>query len=149
MVYPDIDMTIQSPTTVYQDLFNIIPEVHSKLSDRNIKIADFSKDDLEAAICYIGIEFDYKEILWHISATITRPGLIKTNPADLNKWLDDMTKDERLTILKLKKELLNLERYGSSQSKPPYTFRSVHLYEGVLVGKAKSIAGLEQYFTLN
>lgn len=146
MVYPDIDLTIQSSTTVYQDLVNIIPEVHQKLDERNIKIADFSKDESESAVCYIGIEFDYNQTLWHISATITKPGPIISNPADLPLWFKNMSQEQRITILKLKKELLGLKRYGSSHSKPPYTFRSVHLYEGVLVGKAKSVKELEQYF---
>jgi hypothetical protein len=149
MTYPDIDLCIQSDTTTYQDLIKLIPKVHALLNERNLKVADFSKDEAESAICYFGVEFDYNNYLWHISATITKPGPIGDLPdlPQLSQWLAKMTENERITILKLKNELLAAQRYGSSHAKPPYTYHSAQLYEGVLAGKAKTVEALDRYFT--
>lgn len=127
----------------------IIPKIQSELKTSAIKIADFSRDTTKQAVCYIGFEFEYCNHFWHIDATITKPGSIGTNPPELKAWLENMSEIERITILKLKKELIDSQRYAGSRSKPPYTFRSIHLYEGILVGKAKTIKDLENYFCKN
>jgi len=149
MVYPDIDFALQSETTAYQDLIDIIPKLQSRLHPSSIKITDFANNPAESAIGHLGLTFAYNGRDWQISATVTKPGPIVTNPPELKTWLDNMSQEQRLIILRLKKELLNDGRYGSARSRPPYTFRSVHLYEGVLVGGAKTVADLEKYFVKN
>lgn len=147
MVHPDLDFILHSASTTYNDIVEVVPTVQAELKPNAIKIADFAKDPNEAAIGYIGVDFVYGQLVWHVSAVLARPGPIITNPPELKAWLKSMTEDERITILKLKKQLIDSQRYGSSHSKPPYTFRSVHLYEAVLVGKAATIKDLEKYFT--
>ena len=64
----------------------------------------------------------------------------------MKSWIESMSSDDRLTILKLKKQLIDTRRYMGARSQPPYTFRSAHLYEGVLKGGARTVSALEEYF---
>lgn len=79
-------------------------------------------------------------------ATVTKVCPIATDPPEMSGWLDAMTEDERGVILDLKRQLIDARRYVGARSQPPYTFRSAHLHEGVLVGGAHSIVELERYF---
>lgn len=146
MVYPDIDFSVQCAEPRVQDAIDLTSRVFSELGATMVKVADFGSDDREAASYYIGFDVPYGGETWHIDATVTTPAPIVTNPPELAAWLDTMTDEQRNVILTLKRELIDAHRYVGSRSQPPYTFRSVHLYEGVLQGGASSIAELEQYF---
>lgn len=146
MVYPDIDFTVQNAAPDFQDALRLIPRIYDELSPTALKVADFGSDANEPASYYIGFDFKFKDKSWHIDATVTQPGPITTNPPELQDWLDAMTDKQRKTILRLKKELIDTKRYVGSKSQPPYTFRSSHLYEGVVRGSAKTVGQLEAYF---
>lgn len=146
MVYPDIDFSVHNSSPNFQDAVNLIPIILEKLHARELKIANFSDVTNESADYYIGFVFPYGGELWHVDATVTRPGPIITNPPELADWIQNMTTEQRRVILELKSELKAAGRYVGSRSRPPYTFRSVHLYEGVLRGGATNIGELETYF---
>jgi len=149
MVYPDIDFAIHTKEPNFQAAVKLVAEVVKDLKASAVKIADFAADDAETASYYLGFDFMHDGRKWHIDATVSEPGPITTNPPELADWLKAMTEDERLTLLKLKKELIDAQRYVGARSKPPYTFRSTHLYEAVLKGKARTISEAEQYFRQN
>jgi len=146
MVYPDIDFTVQTDTPQLQDALDLIPLLFKSLTVTGVKVADFSVTDPEGPSYYIGVELLFQNKTWHIDATITHPGIIETNPPELAGWIKNMSEDERLTVLELKKELINTKRYVGARSQPPYTFRSSHLYEAVLKGGARTVAEIERYF---
>lgn len=146
MVYPDIDFTVQNDNLNINDAITLTESLFKELKITALKIADFSKDENEDAGYYIGFELPFNSKTWHIDATVTKEGPIGTNPPELTEWLNSMSQENRLTILKLKKELIDTKRYVGARSQPPYTFRSAHLYEAVLKGNAKHISDLENYF---
>jgi hypothetical protein len=147
MVYPDIDFAVQNNQLDFDSAVQLVPDIISDLKATAVKIADFRTESDPKAGYYIGFELPYRNRTWHIDATVGGEGVITTNPPELAEWIAEMTEDERETILELKKELIDSKRYVGARSQPPYTFRSSHLYEGVLLGKAKSITALEEYFT--
>lgn len=146
MVYPDIDFSVQNDNLNINDAISLTESLFKELKITALKIADFSKSKDENAGYYIGFELPFNSITWHIDATVTKRGPISTNPPQLAEWLDSMNEEDKLTILKLKKQLIDSRRYVGARSQPPYTFRSSHLYEAVLQGRAKSISNLENYF---
>lgn len=146
MVYPDIDFTIQNDKPDVNNAINLIPQIYKGLNATKVGVADFRLDKNEGASYYLGIDFPYEGLTWHIDATVGKPGPIQTSPVELAKWLEDMSIDQRVSILKLKKQLIDEHRYVGSRSQPPYTFRSVHLYEGVLRGGANTVSELETYY---
>lgn len=146
MVYHDIDFAVHAESPNVQDGINLTQEIFDTLAATALKIADFGTDDSKRTSYYVGIEMPYGGEAWKIDATVTAPGPIATSPPEMESWLNAMTKEQRLTILTLKKELIDAGRYIGSKSVPPYTFRSRHLYEAVLKGDAKDISGLERYF---
>lgn len=146
MVYPDIDFSVQNDNLNINDAIALTESLFKELKITALKIADFSQDENENASYYIGFELPFKDKSWHIDATVTKKGPIGTDPPELADWLDNMSFEDRLTILKLKKELIDAKRYVGARSYPPYTFRSAHLYEAILKGSAKSIFDLENYF---
>lgn len=147
MVYPDIDFAIQSDRIDFDSAVQLIPDIVADFKATAVKIANFRTELDPNAGYYIGFELPYRNRSWHIDATVGTEGPITTNPAELAEWIAEMTEEERETILELKKQLIDTKRYVGAKSQPPYTFRSSHLYEGVLSGKAKSITELEEYFT--
>lgn len=146
MVYPDIDFAVLAEERDFQKAVDLVPEIISTLGASSVKIANFATDGGESASYFVGFEFAHQGRSWQIAATVSAPGPIITNPPELADWLRAITSEERVAILTLKKELVEAQRYGSAKSKPPYTFRSVHLYEAVLVGKARSVSDIEAYF---
>lgn len=140
MVYPDIDFSIQTEQPDIQAAIELVPAIFNELATTALKVANLEKD-----VYYIGFDFPFNDKTWHIDATITKPGPIVTNPPELAEWLKAMTDAQRQTILTLKQALIDSRRYVGSKSQPPYTFRSSHLYEGVIVGGAKSIEDLENF----
>lgn len=146
MVYPDIDFSVQNDNLNINDAIALTKSLFKELKITSLKIADFNQDKIEHAGYYVGLELPFKDKAWRIDVTVTRKGPISTNPPELADWLDNMNHEDRLTILKLKKELIDAKRYVGARSQPPYTFRSAHLYEAILKGGAKSISDLETYF---
>lgn len=146
MVYPDVDFTIQNDSSNFDDAVKLVPELVSELHIISVKLADFKTPQDPYAGYYIGFEVPFNGKNWHIDATIGHSGEIVTNPVELAGWIANMSETERKTILELKKELIIAKRYVGARSQPPYTFRSIHLYEGVLKGHATTITELEQYF---
>ena len=102
---------------------------------------------MESASYFIGFEIPYAGRSWKISATVGQPGSITTNPPELSEWMENMTEPQREAILKLKKELIDTKRYAGAKAQPPYTFRSVHLYEAVFKAGATTVQDLEAYFS--
>lgn len=146
MVYPDIDFSVQNDNFNIDDAIALTPLLFDELKVSALKIANFAENKSEEAGYYIGFELPFANRTWKIDATITKIGPIVTNPPELAEWIENMSNENRVTILELKKELIETKRYVGAQSQPPYTFRSAHLYEAVLHGKAKSISDLENYF---
>ncbi len=146
MAYPDIDFSIQNDMFNINDAITLTPRLFGELKISALKIADFSKNENESAGYYIGFELPFNNRTWHIDATVGKVGPVSTNPPELATWIDDMTDDSRVSILELKKQLIDTKRYVGARSQPPYTFRSVHLYEAVLKGGARTIEDLETYF---
>ncbi len=146
MVYPDIDFSVQNDSYNVQDALSLTNALFETLEITSLKIADFSRDDSEGAGYYIGFELPFKGKTWHIDATISKVGPIITSPPEMQNWIDAMTNDERVTVLNLKKQLIDTKRYAGAHSQPPYTFRSSHVYEGVQKGGAHTIIELENYF---
>lgn len=147
MVYPDIDFAIHAEQRNFDDAVKLVPDIIAELSATALKIAHFKDEEGNTDGYYIGFEVPFNGQNWHIDATVGVPGPIITNPPELSGWLEAMSEDERRAILELKKELIEARRYMGSRSLPPHTFRSVHLYEAVLRGGARTIADLENYFT--
>lgn len=147
MVYPDIDFAIQTKNPDVQDAIDLVPLVFTQLAATSCKVADFSTNPKESAGYFIGFEFPYAGQTWQISATVGKPGPIITDPPQLNSWIKNMSEQQREIILKLKKELIDANRYSGAKSQPPHTFRSVHLYEAVLKGGAKTVTEIEEYFS--
>jgi len=147
MVYPDIDFAIQNDELDFDDAVQLIPDIISDLKAIAVKVADFRTESDPHAGYYIGFEVPHGNRMWHIDATVGPVGEITTNPPELAEWIAEMSEGERVTILALKKQLIDAKRYVGARSQPPHTFRSSHLYEGVLKGGAKSITELEEYFT--
>ena len=148
MVYPDIDFAIQTDKPIFQDAIKLTQVFFTQLNVTALKLADFSGDKNESASYYVGIEFPFDGKVWHIDVTIGKQSPIITNPPELAIWLKNMTMDQRVILLKLKKELYDAKRYIGSKSQPPYTFRSSHLYEAVLNGGANTVQEAEEYFKL-
>ncbi len=146
MVYHDIDFSVQNDNYNILDAISLTSSIFERLAATAFKIADFSQDKDENAGYYIGFEIPYEGKTWHIDATISKVGPIVTNPPEMKSWIESMSSDDRLTILKLKKQLIDTRRYMGARSQPPYTFRSAHLYEGVLKGGARTVSALEEYF---
>ncbi len=145
MVYPDIDMSVQTKNPDLQKAIQLVPKLFRQLHAKKVEVVDFINSPGNVSF-YVGIDFPYEKELWRIDATITQPGPIRSNPPEIDDWIRNMTQKDRITILKLKNELIEMGRYMGARSQPPFTFRSVHLYEGVLKGRAKSIENLENYF---
>jgi hypothetical protein len=146
MVYPDIDFSVQNDNLNINDAIAITESLFKELGITALKIADFRHDENGDAGYYIGFELPFNGKTWHIDATVTKKDPIGTNPPELAEWINNMGHADRLTILELKKQLIDSKRYVGARSQPPYTFRSAHLYEAVLLGGAKSISDLEGYF---
>lgn len=146
MVYPDIDFSVQNDDYAIRDAITLTSSLFERLKVTSLKIADFSHSKDEEAGYYLGFDVPYEGITWHIDATISKVCPIVTNPVEMQTWLENMSHHDRLTILELKKRLIDTKRYVGARSQPPYTFRSNHLYEGVLKGGAKTITDLEDYF---
>lgn len=146
MVYPDIDFSVQNDNFDINDAITLTPLLFDELKISALKIANFAENKEETAGYYIGFDIPFANQTWKIDATITKVGPITTNPLELATWIENMSDVNRVTILKLKKELIETKRYVGARSQPPYTFRSAHLYEGVLKGSAKTITELEDYF---
>lgn len=146
MAYPDIDFALQTNQPDFQKAVKLVPDIISQLSATSCKIATFANNPAETAYFYVGFTMPFNGRSWEISATACGMGTIQTNPPELSQWLATMTDEQRRTIIQLKHELIAARRYVGSKSQPPYTFRSVHLYEGVLKGNSKTIADLETYF---
>jgi hypothetical protein len=146
MVYPDIDFSVQNDDYNIQDAIALTASLFERLGITAFKIADFSQSESEDAGYYLGFEVPHKGKTWHIDATISKVGPILTNPPEMQSWIENMNNEDRLTILELKKQLIDTKRYVGARSQPPFTFRSAHLYEGVLKGGARTITDLEDYF---
>lgn len=146
MTHPDIDFTIQNDTLDINDAIALTSVLFEELKISALKIADFRKDKDGDAGYYIGFELPFNNKTWHIDATVGKVGPIVTNPPELATWLEAMNNEDRITILTLKKQLIDEKRYVGVRSQPPYTFRSVHLYEAVLKGGAKTVTDVENYF---
>jgi len=146
MAYPDIDFALQTDQPDFQKAVALVPHIISQLGATSCKIATFAADPAETAYFYIGFTMPFGGHNWEISATACATGPAETNPPELASWLQHMTNQQRETIIQLKHELIDAKRYVGSKSQPPYTFRSVHLYEGVLKGGAKTLTELETYF---
>lgn len=146
MVYPDIDFSVQNDDYNVQDAIALTNSLFERLGATAFKVTDFSRDESEGAGYYVGFELPYNGKSWHIDATISKVGPIVTDPPEMQGWIDAMTNGEREVILSLKKQLIDTKRYVGARSQPPYTFRSSHLYEGVLKGRARTIVDLENYF---
>jgi hypothetical protein len=146
MAYPDIDFTIQNENPDIQNAIDLTQYIFSQLQATGLKIADFRDTSSESASYYVGLELEFNSKQWHIDVTVGKPGPIVTNPPELTSWLEAMTDEQRITILELKKELIEARRYVGSKSQPPYTFRSAHLYEAVLRGETSTIPAIEAYF---
>jgi hypothetical protein len=147
MVYPDIDFSVQNDTFDISDAISLTDKLFNDLRLSALKIADFRTETDKDAGYYIGFELSFNGKTWHIDATVSKEGPIITNPAELEGWINNMTEDQRLTILTLKKQLIDTKRYVGARSQPPYTFRSTHLYEGVLKAGARTIQELEDYYS--
>lgn len=147
MAYPDLDFSIQTTAASVDDAYSLIDDLRTQLGATSIGIVDFANNPNESAMYYVRIVFPYMDESWNIDATISQPGPIIPNPPELTDWLAAINDEQRSTILELKQQLITAGRYVGAKSTPPYTFRSVHLYEAVLVGGAKTIADLESYFT--
>ncbi len=146
MAYPDIDFAVQHEDPDFGEATRLVPEACERLGATAVKIADFTAAEGESAAFYVGIEMPFRGRVWHIDATITKPGPIATNPPEMAGWLEDMSDAQRETILVLKRQLIDAGRYVGARSRPPYTFRSAHLYEAVLQGDAASVSDLEKYY---
>jgi hypothetical protein len=146
MVYPDIDLSVQNENPDIQKAINLVPIFFNELKATGVKIVDFKDDPNESAAYYVGIKFPYLGESWNIDATIRSSNSRISNPPEVDDWIKNMTSEQRLAALRLKQELIAAKRYVGSRSQPPYTFRSIHLYEGVFKGGAKSISDLEKYF---
>lgn len=146
MAYPDIDFAIQTPKPRIQSAIDLTPIIFSELSATTLKIVKLNLAESKNLDYYVGIDFAYNNRSWHIDATVGLPGQIVTNPPKLAGWLRAMSQKQRLIILRLKKELIDAKRYAGANSQPPYTFRSVHVYEAVLKGDVKTVEELEEYF---
>jgi hypothetical protein len=146
MVYPDIDFTVQNANPNIQVAIDLVPIIFKELGATEVKIADFQPLDNESPVYYLGITFPFNGLSWHIDSTITYPGPVVSNPPEIDEWIKNITPQERNAILELKKKLIDSNRYVGARSQPPFTFRSVHLYEGVIKGKARSVKELEEYF---
>lgn len=145
MAYPDIDFSVQTTHPRIQDAIDLTSTIFNQLKASTLKITDFGTTPSGPSY-YVGIDFQFDDRVWHIDATVTLPGPIITNPPELAGWLQQMTAEQRETILMLKKELIAAKRYMGAQSQPPYTFRSIHVYEAVLRGGARNIKDLGSYF---
>lgn len=146
MVYPDIDFAVQHKTPNIQAALALVPVLFSEMAVASVKIADLTKDVKESAAYYVGLDILYKGKIWHIDVTVSEPGEIKTDPPELSDWISHMSKEGRMHVLALKKQLIDERRYVGSRSQPPYTFRSSHIYEAVLKGGAKTVREIERYF---
>ncbi|MFI5212618.1 MAG: hypothetical protein ACHQTE_01520 [Candidatus Saccharimonadales bacterium] len=146
MVYPDIDFSIQNDDYNIQDAIALTNSLFKHLKVTAFKIANFSQTEGEDAGYYFGFELPYRDKTWHIDATVSKVSPIVTNPPELQGWIENMNADDRMIILDLKKQLIDAKRYVGARSQPPHTFRSAHLYEGVLKGGAKSLTALENYY---
>lgn len=147
MVYPDIDFSVQNDTFAVADAISLTDSLFRDLKLSALKIADFKTEADQDAGYYIGFELPFNGKTWHIDATVSKVGPIITNPPELEGWIDNMTEEQRLAILTLKKQLIDARRYVGARSQPPYTFRSIHLYEGVIKAGAHTIQELEDYFS--
>jgi len=147
MVYPDLDFAIQNDAPDFDRALQLIPSLFSELGATAIKLADFRTPENRLAGYYIGFDLPYKGMDWHIDATVGPRGPIVTNPPELANWIESMSAEQRITILSLKKQLVDTKRYVGSKSQPPFTFRSTHVYEGVIVGNVSTIVDLEEYFS--
>lgn len=145
MAYPDIDISVQNKDPDLQKAIKLFPELFKQLNAKEVKITDFTKSPDDISF-YIGIDFPYEDHLWRIDATVTKPGPIRSNPPEIDDWIQGMTHENKLAILHLKNKLIQTKRYLGARSQPPFTFRSVHVYEGVIKGSAKSVKDLEDYF---
>lgn len=146
MTYPDMDFAVQNPRPNPEDGQKLLPRILNELHAFDLRFTDFTHKEGESAVYFVGFKFTYKGLDWQIAATVGYPGPIKSDPPGLDDWLRDMTDAQRVTIMKLKDELKAAGRYVGSRSTPPYTFRSVQIYEGVLKGGATSTQELETYF---
>jgi len=146
MVYPDIDFAVQTANPDVQVGIDLVPTFFKELAATEVKVADFKATDASQPAYYVGIVFPFNGESWHIDATITHPGPIVSNPPELDEWIQNMSDEQRSTILALKKQLIAATRYVGARSQPPFTFRSSHLYEGVIKGGARTVKELEDYF---
>lgn len=146
MVYPDIDFSVQNDNFAIEDAIALTPRFFDELHVSALKIANFAENKNEGAGYYIGFEMPFAGRSWKIDATVGSVGPITTSPLELAGWIEGMTDAERVAILTLKEALIKAGRYVGARSRPPYTFRSSHLYEAVLRGGAKTIADLEEYY---
>lgn len=146
MVYPDIDFTVQTPNPNVQTAIDLVSTLFKELAATEVKVTDFKATDASQPAYYVGIIFPFDGESWHIDATITHPGPIVSDPPELDTWIRDMTAEQRSTVLALKKQLIAATRYVGARSQPPFTFRSSHLYEGVIKGGAHTVKELEDYF---
>ena len=148
MVYPDIDFTILNSKPDIQTAIDLIPALFNDLRASEVKVADFRSDSQESAAYYVGVSFPFNGESWHIDATVS-DDVNGNDPSSAYKYLLDINSKQRITILRLKKDLIDTKRYAGARSQPPYTFRSFHLYEGVIRGEVQSIEDLENYFSKN
>lgn len=147
MTYPDMDFTVQSPCPNPQDGQKLILRLFKEFQAFDLRYTDFSHYEGESASYFVGFKFAYKGLDWQIAATVTGQGPIQSAPPYIDALLKDMSDGQRVVIMRLKNEIKAAGRYVGARSAPPYTFRSVHLYEGVLKGGANSIQELETYFS--
>lgn len=141
MVYPDIDLAVQTDAPDIGKAIELFPDIFYQTNAHEVKITK-----LDGGFFYIGIVMPFTGKIWKIDATVCPTGIVGTDPPELKTWLQNVSPKQRLTILRLKNKLLNSKRYVGAKSQPPYTFRSTHLYEGVLAGNVQTITQLEKYW---
>lgn len=147
MVKPDIDLVVyteEKPNVTA--VVGLAPKLYELL--HGLYRLEFYDNKHHGAdgVCYLGAQVQREDMDWQIDITFCRPQDSYFD-SRIKAWVKAMTDEQRLTILGLKNQLIEQDRYKGASSKPPQSFRSVNVYEAVFEGGAQSISDLENYFT--
>ena len=146
MAWPDLDMAIGARQPDSAAMRLLIETLHSDVPEiYKLTFADLDRQHPGSNTFYLGLQVLFEGRDWKVDITMVTPDKVVSDPR-LVTWLKNMTPEQRIDILRLKTELMAAHRYLGAKSEPPKSFRSIHLYEGVFEGKAKTILDLERYF---
>lgn len=146
MTWPDLDISIGTTHPDPVDLMATGVSLYEKIPEvYKFTFANLERQNPGSNTYYLGLQVLFEKRDWKVDITMTTLDKVGSDPR-LVKWLKTMTPDQRVDILRLKTDLVEGHRYLGAKSVPPKSFRSIHLYEGVFEGNAKSIADLESYF---